>query len=167
MGCDTPARECFTWHVLGKLPGAVHRRRDDGGHDPYSVRVACPAHDDSEPSLGISVVNDKVTWNCFACKNRQKVRLALHRAYGIDLRCLPLVASEKQDVLDYLADLLAADTKNHAEIRLRALAAIEGHRGLPKGNELGRLARLARISHGAAWQFLKRADPAKTTNPGS
>ena len=159
MGCDSPARECFTWHILPKLPGPVHRRRDDGSYDPYSVRVQCPAHDDHDPSLGISVVNDKVVWNCFVCKNRQKVRMALHRVYGIDLACLPLAASEKQDVLDYLADLLAADTKNHAEIRLRALAAIEGHRGLPRGGELGRLARLARISHGAAWQFLKRPDP--------
>jgi hypothetical protein len=158
---DEPARQCFTWHILGKLPGPKHARRDDGSLDPYSVRVACPAHDDHDPSLGLSVVNDKIAWNCFVCKNRQKVRLALHGVYGIDLACLPLAASEKQDVLDYLAGLLTADTDSHAEIRLRALAAIEGYRGLPHGRELGRLARLARISHGAAWQFLKRADPGR------
>lgn len=163
MACDSPARECFTWHVLPKLPGAKHKIGDDGRHDPYSVRVACPAHDDTDPSSGVSIVNDRIVWNCFVCKNRQKVRMALHRVYGVDLRCLPLAAAEKQDVLDFLADLLAADTKNHAEIRLRALAAIEGHRDLPHGKELGRLAALARISHGAAWGFLKRKGPGDHT----
>jgi hypothetical protein len=160
VACDLPPRQCFTWHIAPNLKGAKHGKRDDGTIDPYSVRATCPAHDDREPSLGVSVGdNGKVIWNCFACKDRPKVRMALHRVYGIGLGCLPLAASEKQDVLDYLADLLAADTKNHAEIRLRALAAIEGHRGLPNGAELGRLARLARVSHGAAWQFLKRPDP--------
>jgi hypothetical protein len=159
MGCESPARECFTWHVLPKLPGAKHRLRDDGTIDPYSVRARCPAHDDHDPSLGVSVKNDRIVWNCFACKNREKVRMALHRVYGIDLEHLPLTSSERQDVLDFIADLLAADTKNHGEVRLRALAAIEGYRELPHGHELGRLAALARISHGAAWQFLKRKAP--------
>lgn len=159
MACDSPARECFTWHVLPKLPGAKHRLREDGSIDPYSVRVQCPAHDDHDPSLGVSVVNSRIVWNCFACDNRQKVRMGLHRVYGIDLIYLPLNSAEKQDVLDYLADLLATDTKNHAEIRLRALAAIEGYRDLPRGGELNRLARIARISHGAAWQFVKRGAP--------
>src|ERR1035441_2033597 len=125
MGCGSPARECFTWHVLPKLPGAKHKISDEGQHDPYSVRVACPAHDDANPSLGVSVADGRIKWQCFACKNGQKVRMALHRAYGVDLACLPMPAAEKQDVLDYLAALLAADTKNHAEVRLRALAAIE------------------------------------------
>jgi hypothetical protein len=159
MGCDSPPRECFTWHVLGKLPDAKHLIGDDGQYDPWRVRLLCPAHDDTNPSLGISVADGRIKWNCFACRDGQKVRMALHRVHGIDLRCLPIPGPEKQDILDYLAGLLAADTKNHAEVRLRALAAIEGHKGLPHGGELGRLARLARISHGAAWQFLKRRDP--------
>jgi hypothetical protein len=159
MGCGSPTRECFTWHVLPKLPGAKHKIGDDGQMDPWSVRVRCPAHEDHDPSMGVSVKAGRIVWHCFACENTLKVRMAMHHAYGIDLACLPIPAAEKQDILDYLADLLAADTKNHAEIRLRALAAIEGHRDLPRGAELGRLAGLARISHGAAWGFLKRKPP--------
>jgi hypothetical protein len=159
MGCTSPPRECFTWHVLPKLPDAKHRRDEDGKHDPWSVRVRCPAHDDHDPSMGVSVKDGRIVWKCFTCENTLKVRMALHRVYGVDLMCLPIPAAEKQDILDYLAGLLAADTKNHGEIRLRALAAIEGHRDLPRGAELGRLAGLARISHGAAWGFLKRKPP--------
>ena len=166
MAHDEPARQCFTWHLLGKLPDPVHRKRDDGSLDPYSVRFCCPGHDDNKASAGISVVNDQVKYNCFVC-SRQKFRLALHREYDIDLACLPLAAAEKQDALDYLADLLAAETSSHAEIRLRALAAIEGYRGLPRGYELERLARLTSVSRGKAYSFRSRPDPAKTANPSS
>lgn len=159
MGCDSPARECFTWHVLPKLPGAKHKIRDDGRLDPYSVRLACPAHDDHDPSLGVSVLGDRIVWNCFACKNGPKVRMALHRVYRVELGCLPLVSAERQDVLDLIAELVSADTKNHAEIRLRIAAAVEGYRDLPHGGELNRLAQLAHISHGAAWGFLKHKPP--------
>jgi hypothetical protein len=166
MGCDSPARECFTWHVLPKLPGAKHRIREDGSYDPYSVRVQCPAHDDHDPSLGISVVNDKIVWNCFVCKNRQKVRMALHRICGIALACLPLTAGEKQDVLDLIAGLVFADTDSHAEIRLRIAAAIEGHRDLPRGYELEGLADRASVSRGKAYAFRARPVPS-TPNSGS
>ena len=166
MAHDEPARQCFTWHILSKLPDPVHRKRYDGSPDPYSVRFRCPGHDDHEPSAGISVINDQVKYNCFVCP-RQKFRLALHRDYGIDLACLPLAAAEKQDALDYLADLLTAETGSHAEIRLRALAAVEGYRGLPRGYELERLARLSSVSRGKAYAFRSRPDPAKTANPSS
>jgi hypothetical protein len=162
---DEPARQCFTWHILPKLPDPIHRKRDDGGDDPYSVRFICPAHDDDKPSAGISVVNDQIKYNCFVC-NRQKFRLGLIRVYEIDPACLPLAASEKQDVLDYLADLLTSDTDRHAEIRLRALAAIEGYRILPGGRELERLAGLTAVSRGEAFKIRARPDP-KTDNPSS
>lgn len=60
MGCGSPARECFTWHVLPKLPDAKHVRSDNGQHNPWSVRLRCPAHDDRNPSLGISVDGDRI-----------------------------------------------------------------------------------------------------------
>ena len=166
MGCDSPARECFTWHVLPKLPGAKHRIRDDGSYDPYSVRVQCPAHDDHEPSLGVSVVDGRLKFNCFVCKNRQKVRMALHRVYGIDLRCLPLGAAEKQDVLDIIAGLVFADTDSHAEIRLRIAAAMEGYRELPRGGELERIAALASI-HAVTAYKIRKSPLTSTANPGS
>lgn len=166
MGCGSPARECFTWHVLPKLPGAKHRIRDDGSHDPWSVRVACPAHDDHDPSLGVSVADGRIKWNCFACQNGQKVRMALHRVYGVALTCLPIGAAEKQDILDLIAELVAADTNSHAEIRLRIAAAVEGYRDLPRGHELERLADLTSVSRGKAYAFRSRGAP-KTANPSS
>jgi hypothetical protein len=166
MACGSPARECFTWHVLPKLPGAVHKRDDDGRHDPWSVRATCPAHDDTDPSLGVSVDGGRIKWNCFACKDSQKVRMALHRVYGVDLACLPIPAGEKQDILDLIAGLVSADTNSHAEIRLRIAAAIEGYRDLPRGHELERLADLTSVSRGKAYAFRSRGAP-KTTNPSS
>jgi len=161
-----PPRQCFTWHILPKLPGAKHRKRDDGSIDPYSVRVRCPAHDDHEPSLGVSVVNDRVVWNCFACGNSQKVRMALHRVYGIDLRCLPLSSAERQDVLDLIAGLVFAETDSHAEIRLRIAAAVEGYKDLPRGYELEGLAGRCHVSPGKAYSYRNRPLP-KTANPSS
>lgn len=166
MACDSPARECFTWHVLPKLPGAKHRLREDGSIDPYSVRVQCPAHDDHDPSLGVSVVNSRIVWNCFACDNQRKVRMALHRVYGIALACLPLSSAEKQDVLDLIAGLVYADTDSHAEIRLRIAAAVEGYGSLPRGHELEGLAGRAHISAGKAYAFRSRPVP-KSANPSS
>ena len=167
MGCGSPARECFTWHVLPKLPGAKHRIGDNGQHDPWSVRVACPAHDDHDPSLGVSVADGRVKWNCFACNDGPKVRMALHRVYGIALAHLPMPAAEKQDILDLIAELVAADTNSHAEIRLRIAAAVEGYRDLPRGHELERLADLTSVSRGKAYAFRSRGAPGKTANPGS
>ena len=167
MACDLPPRQCFTWHIAPKLKGAKHGRRDDGTMDPYSVRAVCPAHDDHDPSLGVSVGDSgKVIWNCFACKDCPKVRMALHRVYGIGLGCLPLAASEKQDLLDLIAGLVSADTNSHAEIRLRIAAAVEGYRDLPRGHELERLADLTRVSRGKAYAFRARPVP-KTANPSS
>lgn len=157
--CDAPVRQCFQWHIMAKGRKVRHRKRDDGTDDPYSVRMLCPAHPDTEQSLGISVDGNRIKWHCFACDNGPKVRLALIREYGIDSGCLPLPAKEKQDVLDFLAELLAADTISHAEIRLRALAAVEGYRDLPQGLELERLARIAHVSRGKAYEFRGRSGP--------
>lgn len=151
MGCESPARECFTWHVLPKLPGAKHKIRDDGSRDPYSVRVKCPAHDDHEPSLGVSVVDGRLKYNCFACDNNAKVRLAMIRAFGINPGCLSLPAKERQDILDRLQDILTAEA-DHAEKVVRAVAALEGYPDLPQGGELARVAALARVGLASAYR---------------
>jgi len=155
MGCGSPARECFTWHVLPKLPGAKHKISDDGQRDPYSVRVRCPAHADRNPSLGISVDGDRIKLNCFACENNAKVRLALIREYSITPGCLPIPSKEKHDILDRLADILTADTGDHAEVRVRALAALEGYPDLPRGGELARISKLGHVALASAYRALK------------
>lgn len=161
--CDLPPRQCLEWHIKPKL--AKPRDSDDG----KGYRALCPAHDDQRHSFSIGVTEDGklLRWQCFACKNRQRERLALIRECGIDSGCLPLAAKEKEDLLDYLTRLLTADTGSHAEIRLRAMAAIEGYRDLPRGGELERIARLTSVSRGKAFDFRKRECPAKTDNPGS
>jgi hypothetical protein len=160
--CDAPAAQCFAWHIRPKL------RKPVDAQEGYGARALCPAHDDHERSLSISVGDSaRITWQCFACRNRQRVRLALIRECGIDAGCLPLVRAEKEELLDYLAELLAADTASHAEIRLRAMAAIEGYRELPRGKELERVAALTSVSRSEAYEYRKRGSPVQTANPCS
>jgi len=158
VACSSPARECFTWHIAPKGRKVRHRIRDDGSRDPYSVRMLCPAHDDTEQSLGISVEGDRLKWNCFACGNTAKVRLALIREYGISPGCLPLPAKEKQDIIDRLQDILTADA-DHAEKVVRALAALEGYPDLPRGAELARIAALAHVGLASAYRARKAHPP--------
>jgi len=163
---QSPARECFAWHVIPRCKGVRHRKRPDGTEDPYSIRVLCPAHDDHEASLGISLEDGRVKYNCFACGNTAKVRLALIREYRIDPGCLPMPAKDKQDILDRLAVILTADC-DHAEKVLRAMAALEGFDGLPRGGELERIASLAGVARRSAYRARKSAPGLQTANPSS
>jgi hypothetical protein len=126
------------------------------GSDPESVRALCPAHDDATHSLGVSVKDrQRILWNCFACDNGPRVRLALIRVCGIDPGCLRLAKAEREDMLDQLERILTAETNSHANVRLRALAAIEGYRDLPAGEELKRLSGLASVALSKAYEFRK------------
>lgn len=164
---ESPARECFAWHIIPKCRGVKYRKRPDGTTDSYSVRMLCPAHEDTEASLGFSLEDGRFKYNCFACNNTAKVRLALIRGYGIDPGCLPLPAKEKQDILDRLEQILTADTADHAGIRLRALAALEGYADLPRGAELDHLALLASVGRATAYRTRKAPPQVKTANPSS
>lgn len=168
MGCrESPARECFAWHVIPKCQGVKYRKRADGTDDLYSVRMLCPAHDDTEASLGMSLDGSQLKYHCFACQDTAKVRLALIRVYGIEPRCLPLPPKEKQDILNLLEQILTADTADHAGIRLRALAALEGYADLPGGAELARIAVRASVGLASAYRAKKSPPPVTTANPGS
>ena len=77
MACDVPPRECLEWHIKPHLEDP--RLNSDG----KGYRALCPAHDDGEHSFGVSLADaarKRIIWNCFACKNRVKVRRALIRA---------------------------------------------------------------------------------------
>ena len=153
MSCnDVPRRECLEWHIYPHTEAPKWNATRD------SLRVRCPAHDDSEPSLVFSVVNDQLKYNCFACKNRQKVRLALIRA-GVPPSCLPFTAAEKEDILDQLYRILTADIADHGNVRLRAAAALEGFRDLPGGSELDRIAALAHVHRATAYRARKSPLP--------
>jgi hypothetical protein len=159
LACDLPPRQCFEWHILPKLEEV----KPSG--DGKGVRALCPAHDDHEQSFGIALADSarkRVVYNCFACKNNVRVRLALHRKYGIDLGCLPLSSAEKEDLLDRLHRIATADTKDHGVVRLSVVAALEGYEELPHGGELDQLSGLAHV-HRATGHRAR----ASTANPCS
>jgi hypothetical protein len=161
--CDLPARQCLEWHIKPRL------RKPRASEDGNGYRALCPAHDDHKHSFSISVSEDgkRLRYQCFACNNRSRERLALIRELGIDARCLPLPAREKEDLLDWIERLATAPTDNHAEIRLWIVAALEGYRELPQGGELDRVAARSSVSRGWAYKMRKRGAPAKTDNPSS
>lgn len=167
MACDSPVRECFDWHVLPRLGKYVHRKREDGTDDPFSVRALCPAHDDRERSLSVSIGDSgRIIWQCFAGCAPVRVRAALNAA-GIPLGCLPLAGKQREDLLVLLRAILTADTPDHGTVRLRALAALEGFRDLPRGSELERIAGLAGIGRATAYRARKAAPGVQTANPSS
>lgn len=167
MACDAPIRQCFDWHVLPHLDSPVHRKREDGTDDPFSVRMLCPAHDDRERSLSVSIGNKgRVIWQCFAGCAQTRVRAAL-TAGGVASGCLSLAGKEREDLLDLLRAILTADTPDHGAVRLRALAALEGYANLPRGGELERIAGLASVNRATAYRARKAAPGVKTANPSS
>ena len=161
MACDAPARECLAWHIIPRL--SAGKPNDHG----TSARALCPAHADREPSLAISIGdNQRITWHCFAGCSRTRVRAALI-AIGVRPECLPLVTREKEELLDLVRQMLTADSADHAGIRLRALAALEGFTDLPRGGELERIAGLAHVNRATAYRAKKSAPQVKADNPGS
>lgn len=166
---DSPARECLAWHIIPRGIKVRYRKREDGADDLNSVRMLCPAHNDREPSLSISVDGDRIKWQCFACGPgaTARVRLALIREYRIDPGCLPLPAKEKQDILDRLTEILGAEKTDHAEKVLRAMAALEGYADLPRGAELARIASRAGVGLASAYRARKAGPDFKTANHSS
>ena len=160
MGCDAPARQCLEWRIKPHLQDP--RPADDG----KGYRARCPAHDDGKHSLGISAGDrQRVIWQCFAGCSRARVRAELI-GKGVPPGCLPFVGAEKEEMLDLLRVILTADTADHAGVRLRAMAALEGYSGLPRGGELERIAGLTRVNRVTAYRERKKPPPS-TDNPGS
>lgn len=158
MACDAAPRQCLEWHVKPHLLSP--RTASDG------FRALCPAHDDREHSLGLSIgTKQRLIWQCFAGCTRARVRAELIAA-GIPSACLPFVGREKEDMLDLLRAAVTADTADHAGVRLRVLAALEGYSDLPRGHELERLAALVHVNRVTAYRE-KKKPPRSTHNPSS
>lgn len=161
MACDSPPRECLAWHVLPRLLSPKPNTAGD------SVRALCPAHGDREHSFGISIGDkQRLMWQCFAGCSRVRIRAVLIEA-GVPSDCLPLVAREKEEILDVILKLVTADTPDHGAVRLRVLAALDGLADLPRGGELDRLAQRARVNRATAYRARKAAPLVKPDNPGS
>ena len=73
---------------------------------------------------------------------------------------------EAGEVPELLRLIVTADTADHAKVRLRALAALEGYADLPRGEELERLAGLAQLSNATAYSARKIPPPAPRAKPG-
>lgn len=145
VACDIPPREELAFHIQ------PHTRNPKPSADGNSIRVLCPAHDDTEHSLSISIGSrQRIIWHCFAGCTRLRVRAALI-ADGVQPGCLPLPRAERDDIVEQLARILGDGSKDHAVIRLRALAALEGYKDLPRGAELAALAARAGISERTAF----------------
>jgi hypothetical protein len=163
-----PARQCFTWHLAGRIPNAVHALLEDGTPDPYSIRFRCPSHDDHKASAGMSVDGADILYNCFVCKDNLLLRQGLIKGYHIDPACLPLSTKQKAELFDLLDQIVDADTNHHAEVRLHARAALDGFgKGLPSGRELERMTWQTSISRSKAHEFRNRGElpEARPDNP--
>jgi hypothetical protein len=71
----------------------------------------------------------------------------------------------EEDLLVFLRQILTADTTDHAKVRLRAVAALEGYAELPRGGELERLAKMAQLAHGTAYNAKKAPFPFPRSMP--
>jgi hypothetical protein len=119
--CDVPRRECLHHHVYGHL-----RDPKPNGHD--SARALCPAHDDTERSLGVSVGEaQRIVYHCFAGCDELAVREGLIRD-GTDPGCLPVSRARRDGLADQIKGLYAKDL-HHAELRLRVWSLVQGFGG--------------------------------------
>ena len=150
MACDVPPRECLEWHIKPRLKGA--RPKQDGN----GYRALCPAHDDHDPSLGVSIGdNGHVIYGCFKECDRLAVRRALIDVYGIGPEHLPIPRKDAREALDEIRDILIMPTKEDTYVRLLVLARVDGHKGLPRGNLLVRLGALIGIARSTALGYGK------------
>lgn len=164
MACDSPPRECLEWHIKPRLKGA-RPKEDKNGY-----RALCPAHDDHEPSLGISIgKNGLVIYGCFTKEcDRLTVRRALIDVYGIGPEHLPIPRKEAREALDEVRDILIMPTKEDTYVRLKALARIDGYRKMPRGNLLIRLGALIGIARSTTLGYGKRdREGAGTSTPNT
>ena len=152
MTCDVPRLECLHLHIRQRLPGEA---KPNDTRTAY--RTLCPAHDDREPSLSISVgEQQRIIWNCFAGCDLLRVRAALIDVYRIDRGCLPVSRKDETAMLDRIEDILCSPAKEDTLVRLQALATLRGYRELPRGAELLRLAADIGIGRSQAFDCARR-----------
>lgn len=157
MACDVPIRERLAFHITPYL------REPKPSADGRSTRALCPGHDDHRHSFSVGIGdNGEIVYNCFAGCELLKVRAGLIRD-GVHPGCLPVPRAKREDLIDQLWQILDSGTKDHAIVRLRIAAALDGRRKLPRGEELDALAARAGVSRRTAFS----ARRASTDNPGT
>src|ERR1019366_10605505 len=103
---DLPARQCLTWHVHAAIPESKISR------DGRSCRCRCPNHEDTTPSLVISLGDlAPITWHCHVCGKdaRLAIRADLHLLYGVPLACLPVSRKEKAELDELVLAVFGAE----------------------------------------------------------
>jgi hypothetical protein len=157
VACDSPARQCLEWHIKPRL--SEPRASGDG----KGYRALCPAHDDRKHSLSIGIGDGGgIAWQCFAGCDQLAVRAGLISS-GVRPGCLPVSRARRDDLVDQLWQILGSGGKDHAIVRLRIAAALDGRKKLPHGDELAALASRAGVSRRTAFN----AREASTDNPSS
>jgi hypothetical protein len=157
VACDVPIRERLAWHIQPYL------REAKPAADGRSIRALCPAHDDHRHSFSIGIGDrGEIAYQCFAGCDVLGVRADLIRD-GIHPGCLPVPRARREDLIEQLWQILGSGTKDHAIIRLRIAAALDGRSRLPRGDELAALAARAGISRRTAFNARRTS----TDNPGS
>ena len=145
-----PPRECLEWHIKPNLKAPRASKSASG-----SYRALCPAHDDGEHSLGVSLADSakkRIVWNCFACKNRVKVRLALIRKSASPPAACRSQPPRRRICSDRLYRIATADTTDHGVVRFSIVAALEGYRELPPGARVDRIAGLAHVHRATGYR---------------
>jgi hypothetical protein len=150
VACDWPADECLHDHIRPHL-------RDPREAGRSSYRALAPCHSDTAHSLSVSVLDERVVWNCFTCKKRlgnDVAQVATRNALirdRVPARCLPQPASDAERQLEAVRQILG--TKGKPAMRLLRIAAVlEGWGALPQGDELADLAASCLISRRTAFE---------------
>jgi hypothetical protein len=153
--CDVPRLECLHDHIRH------HLREPKPADSGRSIRALCPSHDDHRHSLSVGIGDSGgIAWNCFAGCTQLQVRAGLIRD-GVHPGCLPIPRGDRDDLIEQLWQILGSDTRDHAIVRLRIAAALDGYRKMPRGDGLAALAARAGVSRRTAFS----ARQASTDNP--
>jgi hypothetical protein len=125
--CDVPRRECLHLHGRPNLRDP-RQAKDEHGRPIDSYRALCPAHDDHEHSLSVSIgEKQRIVRKCFAGCSDVAVRAALIRD-GWDAGCLGLSRADEADLLEQIT-VLYAKNLHHAELRWRVWSLVQGFGG--------------------------------------
>lgn len=164
MACDWPADECLHDHIRPHL-------RDPRVAGPSSYRALAPCHNDTAPSLSVSILDGRVVWNCFTCRDRlgneaaqKATRNALIRS-GAPAPCLPQPKADAEAQLETIREI-GTGKDSHAHKVLRIMALLGGWDDLPAGDALEALAESCGVSTREAYRARRASNPSITTTRG-
>lgn len=139
------AADCLTDHVRPFLRQATQA---GSGGDSYRAIATC--HDDTDPSLSVSVRGGRVVWNCFAKCGSDKARNAMI-LLGVPAHCLIRPAADLGADMDVIRKIISGE-RSHAHKVLAIAALLAGHDRLPAGYALEDLAEGCGVSQREAYK---------------